>query len=92
MNRKQRKKRIANIQESQAKKTFYNKAHQEEIELRTEQFELEKQLRLTRERKRRVKKVRKKRIQWLKSLRRKDLITVEEYQEGMKKITKRDIK
>ena len=88
MNRSQRERRKICVQESQAKKTTYNKSHREEMNLRTEQFELEKDLRLNLKEKRRLKKVRKKRIQHLKSMRKRGLITVEEYQEGMKKITK----
>jgi|GEM_PF-6537550 len=88
MNRSQREKRKKSIQESQAQKTAYNNSHQKETRLREEQFKLEKELRLNLKEKRRLKRIRKKRIQYLKSLRRRSLITVEEYQEGMKKITK----
>ena len=85
-------KRKKGIQEAQAKRTAYNKAHPEESRLRSEQFALEKNLRLNIKEKRRVKKVRKKRIKHLKSLLKQGFITEEQYNKGIEKIKKGDKK
>ncbi len=86
MNKKDKRKK--DIRDAQAKRTAYNKSHPEEARLRSEQFALEKKLRLNTKEKRRVKKVRKKRIKHLKSLLRQGFITEEQYEKGMETIKK----
>ena len=88
VNRKQRESRKEHTRQSQALKTAYNKAHRREALLRTEQFRLEKKLRMNAREKRRVKKIRKKRTQHLKSLLDRGLINDEQYAEGMELIKK----
>ena len=88
MNRKQRERRKKGVQESQARKTEYNKSNREDKILRDEQFALEKALRSRRDKRRRLKKIRKKRIQHLKSLLNRGFINDEEFEQGMKLIKK----
>ena len=86
MNRKQREQRKRSIQQSQEEKRLYNKDHPDELEDRIEQHNLEKKDRLTLGEKRQLKRIKKKKIQRLKTLRRRQEITVKEYQEGMKEL------
>jgi len=86
MNRKQREERKRSVQESQERGRLYNKEHPDELGERIEQHELDKKWRLTRREKRQLKRIKKKKTKQLKSLRRRELITDEEYQKGMKDI------
>jgi len=86
MNRKQREERKRSVQESQEKGRLYNKEHPDELGERIEQHELDKKWRLTRRDKRRLKRIKKKKTKRLKSLRRRELITDKEYEEGIKAI------
>ena len=79
MNRKQRETHKQSVQESQEKKRLCNKEHPDELRERVERHNLDKKWRLTRREKRELKRIKKKKIQRLKSLRRRQEITVEEY-------------
>lgn len=82
------KQKRRNTQEAQAKRTAYNKANPEETKLRREELLMDKLRKTTLWENRRLRKLRKKRIKRLKSLLKRDLITDEQYEVGIKTIKK----